>query len=222
MSTKLKVLVVEDGLANIEAARKQLADHDLTVISSYDEAHYIITTVIDEDALKKMVSVELPGHKVSVTWGGSFRKLYGFDIIYFDGKKEGHKMIAWNKDHPLHDFVKRAEVACAHPAFDVVLTDVMMPKHRFMNSEGKLVVDSEMPYGPMIAFRAIQFGIKKIGILTSGNHHKNHFIYAFHGLSGFTSGDIKLCCSQGDDLPECKNDAGESVKNWKALLNRLL
>jgi CheY-like chemotaxis protein len=222
MSTKLKVLVVEDNPANIEAAKKQLVNYDLTVISSYDEAHYVITTIIDEDVLKNMASIEFPDHKVSVTWSGSFRKLYGFDIVDPDGKKEGHKMIGWKKDHPLYDFVKRAEVACGRPAFDVVLTDVMMPKHRFINSEGKLVVDSEMPYGPMIAFRAIQFGIRRVGILTSGNHHKNHFIYAFHGLSGFTSGDIKLCCSQGDDLLECKNDAGESVKNWKALLNRLL
>ena len=39
MSTKLKVLVVEDSPANIEAAKKQLADYDLTVVSSYDEAN---------------------------------------------------------------------------------------------------------------------------------------------------------------------------------------
>lgn len=152
MENTLRILVVEDNALNIEAAKEQLVNYDLTVISSYDEAHCIFKT-----------------------------------------------------------------------PFDVVMTDVMIPKggYECMSPEGRVLVDRQgvMPYGPIIALRAIQSGVKLVGILTSGNHHDDPFIFAFDELYGFSAGDVKIICS---NFADTVNKNGASVKDWKLMLDTLL
>jgi CheY-like chemotaxis protein len=101
---------------------------------------------------------------------------------------------------------------------DVVLTDCMIPKggDRTMSPEGKRLAESQgpMPYGPIIALHAIQKGVKKVGIITSGNHHSDPFIFAFDGLNGFTAGDVKVVCTN-----RCENAKG--AKDWAKLLKQL-
>lgn len=83
--------------------------------------------------------------------------------------------------------------------FEVVLTDVMLPKggNRCMSYEGQELARRQgtMPYGPIIALHALQAGVKKIGIITSGDHHADPFVFAFDFLRGFTSGEINVFCT---------------------------
>lgn len=170
----LKILVVEDTPENIVAAMEQLADHELTVVTSFDEARDHFATDVFGDKIRE-------------------------------------------------------------EEFDVVLTDVMLPFANGRNCDApngfhKCIrpslfqrIEGEVgPYGPIIALHALQRGVKKVGILTSGNHHEDQYVFAFDSLHGFTAGDVKVSCSQGYDLKTAKDPDGKDVKNWKALLDRLL
>lgn len=174
---KLRILVVEDNPLHIEAARQQLASHDLTIVSGYDQA--------------------------------------------------SEQLNPWKKSN-----------------FDVVLTDVMIPKggNECMSPKGVALANKqeEMPYGPVIALKALSIGVKRVGILTSGNHHDDPFVFAFDRLPGFKAGDTKVSCSNNLEIYIDENYAeysvdeifgrnenlyarfkiGElfSVKNWKKLL----
>lgn len=90
------------------------------------------------------------------------------------------------------------------PKFDVVLTDVMFPKggDRCMSDMGMALAkrQGEMPYGPLVALRAIQSGVKKIGIVTAGNHHDDPFVFAFDNLHGFEVGELKVVCTNRHDV----------------------
>jgi hypothetical protein len=137
------------------------------------------------------------------------------------------------------------------PKWDVVLTDVMYPKggDRCMSSEGQFLAERQgaMPYGPVIALHALQTGVKKIGVITSGNHHSDPFVFAFDSLRGFELGGSKVICTNRCDTylekstcgfvehpsnwgsPESKEfdlrcEAGEivPVKDWGKLLDQLL
>lgn len=98
-----------------------------------------------------------------------------------------------------------------------VLTDCMVPKggDQMMSHEGAALAQRQgaMPYGPIIALHAIQRGIKRVGVLTAGNHHSDPFVFAFDGLRGFTTGDVKVVCSN--------NYMRGNVKDWKQLLDEL-
>jgi CheY-like chemotaxis protein len=164
----LKILVVEDSPLNIEAAKKQLAGYDLTVVASYDEA----------------------------------REYFAIDMF---GRKYREE------------------------TFDVVLTDVMLPFSSIKGERKVLrkevfekIAEQLAPYGPIIVLHALQCGVKRVGVLTAGNHHDDQFVYAFDGLSGLSAGDVRVKCSQGYDLWDAEDDAGNSVKNWKDLLDKLL
>jgi CheY-like chemotaxis protein len=223
--TTLRILVVEDNQANIEAAFAMLADHDLTVISNYDDAHLILSPIIDKNLFRQMAAQENPDYQIEFEESEEFhQKKTSIKLTGPNGKTEWDQFIEWDEGHPLHDFILRAK-ECRRAPFDVVLTDVMIPKggYRCMSPEGKAIVDSqgEMPYGPIIALRALQAGVQKVGILTAGNHHNDPFVFTFDGLSGFSNGDVKVCCSQGYDMPEAEYD-GKQVKNWKSLLERLM
>jgi len=209
---KLKILVIEDKKENIEAAKKQLAGHDLTIADSFDEAYKIL--------------------------------------------------------QPKDSYIDRNEDAVDPSEFDVVLTDVMMPrssdgKHGIcLSGKGQQLADEQgdMPYGPILVLHALQAGIKNIGILTSGDHHSDPVILAFDRLKGFKIGEVNFTSTNRMDVPcfadsfeqlnhgydsernfqfyrvedtevimtkdefwvKCKNGEIISVKNWSMLLDRLM
>jgi CheY-like chemotaxis protein len=98
---------------------------------------------------------------------------------------------------------------------EVVLTDCMIPKGGYacMGPRGQALVNCQgvMPYGPIIVLHAIQKGVKKIGIITAGNHHDDPFVFAFDGLRGFAKGDVKVVCTN-----HCSTPSG--AKDWNKLL----
>lgn len=137
--------------------------------------------------------------------------------------------------------------------FDVVLTDVMFPKggNDCMNEEGKALVrrQGDMPYGPVVALRALSVGVKRVGILTQGSHHSDPFVFAFDNLKGFQAGEVRVVCSNlleilvdaksyqevpqfeysdetratwEEEIRRCQ--AGEliGVKDWATLLEQLM
>ena len=101
----------------------------------------------------------------------------------------------------------------------------------------------EMPYGPVVLLHALQNGVKRIGVLTSGDHHSDPFVFAFDQLGVISLGEVKIVASNrmttgvvmetmekyespdfNDDVAyaEYKRrlDAGEIdyVKDWSKLL----
>jgi hypothetical protein len=100
-------------------------------------------------------------------------------------------------------------------SFDVLLTDVMLPKggYAMMGDEGKRVVDSQgiMPYGAYILFFAIENGIKRTGLITAGDHHSDPFVYALDRLDGFGVGDNKIVITNSCEVYVRTNDYSEIV-----------
>lgn len=185
-ASPLNILIVEDSLANIRAAKQMLAEHNLTIVSGFDDA---LT------ALK--------------------RNRYS-----------------------------RQEVE-APEKFDAVLTDCMYPKGgtACMGPDARVDCKAEAPYGPMIVLHAIEAGVRHIGLITQGNHHKDPFVFALDTLCGFKSekvnvaitneGNCLVYTESGDRVDpqseDCKNwwKAAEEdrvmwVKDWKRLLDRTM
>jgi|APSaa5957512576_1039674.scaffolds.fasta_scaffold73683_1 CheY-like chemotaxis protein len=149
MEKKLKILVVEDNENNIRAAEAMLAEHDVTIVSGYDQAR---EEILDD--------------------------------------------------------------------FDILLTDVMLPKggYEMMGDEGRQLVKSqgEMPYGAYILLLALDKSrnktIKKIGMITAGNHHNDPFVFALDGVEGFEIGDVKVAITNNCNLYV-------STKNFSTIIN---
>lgn len=242
----MNILVIEDRPENINAAKAMLAaDHQLTVVSGYDQAHELLFASIDTEKFCQLCNEKLPeGWKMM---GAKWVEIEDRkDQSYLDTNligTDGKKVSSWDVPHEIDQILSEAEEASKIAPFDVILTDVMIPKggQRCMSSEGILLVrkQGEMPYGPVIALRALQTGVKKVGVITSGDHHSDPFIFAFDGLYGFKAGDVNVVMTNNMDiyvdaktyLPvEDQNNAyrrmksGEitSVKNWTGLLQRLL
>ena len=66
----------------------------------------------------------------------------------------------------------------------------------------------------LLALHAIQRGIRKIGIITAGNHHNDPFVFAFDSLHGFTVGEVKMVCTNN-----CQDASG--AKDWARLLEEV-
>ena len=110
--------------------------------------------------------------------------------------------------------------------FDVVLTDCMFPKGGDMcmgtGYEAKQeYLTKEMPYGPMVVFKAIQVGIKYIGLITMGNHHKDPFVFALDEVNGFKSKKLSVVITNYCSVAS-KTEPAIQVKNWKRLLELVL
>jgi len=210
---KMKILVVEDGQKNIKAAKDQLKGHELIIVSGYDQAHGLLKERIDLCELGEFLERELP-------MGWELGKKWEFDNGYgcWDLKSGGKEVSCFEAPEAIKAIYQAAEKRATHIPFDAVLTDVMIPKggYECMSDKGRALVakQKEMPYGPVIALRALQIGIKKVGVLTQGNHHDDPFVFAFDGLGKFTLGDVEIFCGSGLDTPK-------GVKDWAKLLSFL-
>jgi len=116
-------------------------------------------------------------------------------------------------------------------SFDVLMTDVNIPKGK----DSVCTNDSKTyPLGLIIALRAMSHGIKKVGILTSGDHHTDAITYAFDG--GIKIGTDIYCTNNcniyviKDSFEKVDMNKWASygntkkllVKNWGRLLEKLL
>jgi CheY-like chemotaxis protein len=151
-------------------------------------------------------SEQLKGHELTIVTGfDQARKELG--LGFFNGAHTTYKY----EDQPL--------------PFDVLLTDVMLPKggDECMGQVGAELARSQgpMPYGPIIALHAIQRGIKRVGILSLGNHHRDPFVFALDSLEGFQAGDIKVVCSN-DFVAHYEDDENFTpIKDWTKLLRQV-
>lgn len=165
----MKILLVEDTQRHIDAAKSQLSEHELTIVTGFDQAR-------EELGLRCM---DTPRHDN-----------YGLEVL----------------------------------PFDVLLTDVMLPKggSECMGPEGQELAEQQgpMPYGPIIALHAIQRGIKRVGILTDGNHHSDPFIFAFDNLKGFQIADVRVVCS--NEYVILGSSIRELIKDWAKLLEMVV
>jgi len=253
----MRILVVEDRPENIESAKALLSKlgHEVTVVTGYDQAHNELKLKLNLEVLKKkLAAIELPedfslGQTMSDGYTNIIWKSTS-EMAYTNPENTPkEKLPGLSK---AYEEIRQAEYSSKEVAYDVVLTDVMFPKggYQCMSEEGKKVVrqQGDMPYGPVVALRALSLGIKRVGILTQGSHHDDPFVFAFDGLKGFSVGDIHVVCAnmgyecyvERETMERVKmpdyNDraayepfrkrekAGEVVfvKDWEGLLNAVL
>lgn len=201
---KLKVLVVEDTPKDVMAAKVALSEHDLTVVTGYDEAR--VALKLDQFNDRR------------------------YDQTILDGKS------GRLEDEGTRELARKA-LAEPFELFDVVLTDCMLPKggNKCMDSEGSALVAKQgvMPYGPIIVLTALEVGVKRVGIITSGNHHKDPFVFTFDQMGGFTLGNTKVVCTNSCDawvdaksfvkLPDDTKELEKvGAKDWALLLKLVL
>jgi len=117
-------------------------------------------------------------------------------------------------------------------AFDVVLTDLMMPGEKEGlgndNDVGKLV-----PYGFNVAMLALRCGVKKVAVVSNGqgddgNHHQHPVLWACDDLNGFNF-EGRLMFFTGYDCPHMSTDREEVkgidspyyLKDWGKVITDL-
>jgi len=149
VDSPLKILVVEDSHKHREAAKKQLAGHNVEIVVNFDDAVNVLTT-------------------------------------------RGHE-------------------------FDVVLTDMLMPKGgtSCMGEKGMEHLFVQAGYGFAIAWVAVSNGISHVAILSDASHHDHPMSWAMDFLrTPITKGGIEVIFSNN-----CLIKTG--VKNWIGMLNSL-
>ncbi len=180
----MKILVVEDSQTHREAAKRQLAEHEVTVVKSF-----------------VIASELLHGHE-GVAVGGRTHEEYTPPLV----------MPAYENLLPV--------------SFDAVLLDLNMPAEKTASCMAG--GEGEVPYGFILALRAVQCGVKYVGIITDANHHSGPLTAALDLICPaywhedenqpiFRIGETRLVIAH---TPFEKGD-GE-VKDWERLLSHLM
>lgn len=142
-------------------------------------------------------------------------------LVVDDKKKHRDAAVEQLKDHDVVVAIHFDDaVPLINGKFDVVLTDLLMPKgsRETMGPNGMALIFDEMAFGFAISFIAAYRGVHMIAVLSDANHHDHPMSYALDYLaSPFQLGDCKLVFSNcwlikwGD----------EYVKDWKRALDEL-
>ena len=147
----MRILIVDDTEINQQSARKTLEGHDLTIVSTYDEA----VEMLQLEAPSKAVDAEMKrlGMKQPVNSGWS---------------PDSHE-----KWKPYLDKAREVAKQLVPAPFDAVLLDLFMPASGYaQTAEGQKLVGQLMPVGfPLIFLAALGSGAKFIGLVTATNHH---------------------------------------------------
>lgn len=228
----MKILVFDDTAIQRRAAAAMLKEHEVTVVSTYDEAQKALTPQTDYDEVRRLMNEAMA-------------KLgYAKDFNPHDEKLgEDKRKAFWAARDK--EWNKAMEAVTTHPDFDAVLTDLMVPASRqAQGDESYHLVGKEMPLGAIIALLAISNGVKKVAVVTDINHHKHPASAAFDCFCGANgSGEVKVLCTNrctcsfdtvsGQKVEpvdwnnkeasaefERRRDAGElvTVKNWAEAL----
>ncbi|MBU1180445.1 hypothetical protein KJ885_05885 [Patescibacteria group bacterium] len=144
----MKILVIDDKEMHRESARETLADHELTIASSFDEAIELMKENVDEEKVKRLL------------------KEAGFEEEphYLKASKEVRKAYWQTKD--------QAEKESTPPfPFDAVLTDLQMPMSRKTLRPEAYNYGELVPYGFVLALRAALRGAKFVAVATDTDHH---------------------------------------------------
>lgn len=163
----MKILVIEDKQKHRDSAQETLAGHNLTVLSTFDEAMDTMAEKVDEGKVRVLLAeagfVAEPSRfpKEDDEDGRAYWQ------AYFKAK---------------HEAEKRAVIPFP---YEVVLVDMMMPVARKTAlSIGLHPYDQEVPYGFVLALRAALRGAKYVAMVTDTNHHKGAMSAALDYIDG--------------------------------------
>lgn len=155
----MKILVIEDSELHRMSAAQSLANHEVTIVKSYDEAMELMDEKIDK-AKRDRLLVEAG----------------------FKSQPESSKDEKWRA---YWDARKKASSESAIPFdFEVVLTDMMLPMSEDTLAPGVWRRDEQVPYGFVIALRATTRGAKYVAMLTDTNHHQSAMSASLDKLGG--------------------------------------
>lgn len=150
----MRILVIEDKQMHQNSARETLAGHDLTIITSFDEAIDAMKEKVDETKVKGLLAEA------------------GFTTEPVRPEKDDKE--GWARRQAYFDAKHNAEKQAVIPLpYDVVLVDMMMPVARKTAlGSGIHPYGEEVPYGFVLALRAALRGAKYVAMVTDTNHHK--------------------------------------------------
>ena len=180
-----------------KAAELSLVGHDLTVVGTYDEAQKALLPSTD---LKKAEQI-LPNLLAKAGLAANFDR-YG---------RRGVKASA--SDAAKYDAAdeESMELATTYPAFDVVMTDLMVPASRQAQGAGMKYVGQEMPLGTTIALLALVAGIKKVAVVTDMSHHDHPASAMFDCFGKCKNPDIDIFCTNRVGMLKIDEGTGELV-----------
>ncbi len=142
----MRILIVDDKQMHRDSARETLADHDLTIVSSFDEAMDLLSEKVDEEKRSRLLAEAGLANKQN-------------------SEDKAERVAWWDKHNEL-------EAQCIIPfGFDAVLTDMMMPMSRRTLGPGIYKHGEQVPYGFVIALKAAARGAKLVALVTDVNHH---------------------------------------------------
>lgn len=145
----MKILVIDDSKLHQMSARQTLIGHDLTIVSTYDEAHQLLQ---EPQAPYEEVEAEL--------------KRRNFKDSY-DQTATKEEREATRKER-----ARLEQELCSPPSFDVVFCDLLMPASEMtMGPNGRGYIGQEMPVGFALALMASLHGAKYVAVVTDTNHH---------------------------------------------------
>jgi CheY-like chemotaxis protein len=186
---QLKVLVVDDSKNHRDSATVLLKEHNLTIVSSYDEAEKLLRPNFDYTKLQELRKEKPAG---------------GF---FYETPEELKKM---EREHDL----KLQEEATTYPDFDVVLLDLLMPASpSAQGPEGMKHVGKEMPIGTFLVLLAMSAGVKNIGLVTDTNHHNHPASACLDPINRkvIKIGDVRVLATNYPDCVTFDSKTGEHL-----------
>lgn len=204
----MKILVFDDSPVHREAAVLTLAGHDLTVVSTYDEAQKALTPVKDYESFRKL-------HQSLLEKAGLAPDFYPVKRLM---KGDDRKLTSEQDNTKYYETERLAEdMTTTYPDFDVVLTDLMVPASAQACS-GSELVGTEMPIGTTIALLALVVGVKKVAVVTDMNHHKHPASAAFdcfRWIRASKSSSISVICTNGIGSIWIDEATGQAVSGFR-------
>ncbi len=124
------------------------------------------------------------------------------------------------------DYDEALRIAKAEIGYDVVLSDLLMPKGStdVMGREGGKLAFDDFGYGYPVVFLAAKAGVSFVAVVTDENHHNHPVAYTFDLVGGsgqwseddFMIGDTKVM------FRFCPRFTEEGGKDWELVLAHLL
>ena len=151
----MNILVIEDKELHRTAAQETLAGHDLTIVSTYDEACESFNVQYDEEKVQRLLAE-----------AGWTVKPSGWDQKYYQAEQAA-----------------REQSVLPFP-YEAVLIDLMMPMSRQTLGPGHYRHGEQVPYGLILALRAAERGAKFVAVVTDTNHHQGAMSAALDQLGG--------------------------------------
>ena len=206
----MKILVVDDKHIHRAAAKLQLAKHEVTTVKSFVIASELLNG--HEGVAERYVKLSA---ELQQELGVEVCSQSKLDPVFLSSVKYTTPVEATASFQELPPV-----------PFDAVLLDLNMPAEKTASCMAG--GEGEVPYGFILALRAVQCGVKYVGIITDANHHSGPLTAALDLICPaywqtdesqpvFRIGETRLVIAHA---PFEKGD-GE-VKDWGRLLSRIM